>query len=229
MALEQAGLDAQKSAEERTAAITLLSEIWISFTEYVDKKGDRVGFIQQVLKKAGRDRLRTLRLTATALMFRLLDKFAEEKNVAAPQLYKALIFSLIENPADILLREHYFSNFSYLFENHAGIPLNLLLDPLIKQISISENVTFFYKVFDFDFFTMVAKHPKLTSQYAIPLANLLGNVYLNDVVLASAACIPLMLLFSRFNLDPLMQEHIIKFETLCLAQLMSLEKNAEEL
>jgi hypothetical protein len=34
-------------------------------------------------------------------MFRLLDKFAEEKNPAAPAIYKALIFSLIENPGDI--------------------------------------------------------------------------------------------------------------------------------
>jgi hypothetical protein len=34
-------------------------------------------------------------------MFRLLDKFAEDKNLSAPVLYKALIFSLIENPGDI--------------------------------------------------------------------------------------------------------------------------------
>ena len=132
-------------------------------------------------------------------MFRLLDKFAEEKNPSAPSLYKALIFSLIENPADILLREHYFQNFTYLFENNGGIPLNLLLDPLIKQIAISENVNFFYKVFDFDFFTMIARHPKLSAQFAVSLAGLLGSVYLNDVVLASAACVPLMLLCSRFH------------------------------
>jgi len=132
-------------------------------------------------------------------MFRLLDKFAEEKNVSAPALYKALIFSLIENPADFNLREHYLWNFQYLFENQQTIPLNLLLEPLIKQITISENVTFFYKVFDFDFFTVVAKHPKLTSSNAVSLADLLGKVYLNDVTLSTAASVPLMLLSSRFN------------------------------
>jgi hypothetical protein len=50
-------------------------------------------------------------------MFRLLDKFAEEKNSSAPALYKALIFSLIESPNDFNLREHYLQNFTYLFEN----------------------------------------------------------------------------------------------------------------
>lgn len=49
-------------------------------------------------------------------MFTLLDKFAEEKNTSAPALYKSLIFSLIENPGDIFMREHYFINFSALFE-----------------------------------------------------------------------------------------------------------------
>lgn len=137
-------------------------------------------------------------------MFRLLDKFAADKNPSAPSLYKALIFSLIENPSDILLREHYFQNFTYLFENQTSIPLNLLLDPLVKQITISENVTYFYKVFDFDFFTMIAKHPKLTPANAVSLADLLAKIYLNDVALASAACIPLMLLCSRFNLDEAM-------------------------
>lgn len=50
-------------------------------------------------------------------MFRLLDKFAEEKNTSAPQIYKSLIFSLIENPGDIFMREHYFMNFTAIFES----------------------------------------------------------------------------------------------------------------
>ncbi len=73
----------------------------MAYTDYVDKKPDRVNFIQNVLKKCARDRLRGLRIVTVSLMFRLLDKFAEEKNPAAPALYKALIFSLIENPTDI--------------------------------------------------------------------------------------------------------------------------------
>jgi hypothetical protein len=102
------------------------------------------------------------------------------------------------------------------------------VDPLIKQIAISENVTYFYKVFDFDFFTMLAKHSKLSSSNAVSIADLLAKVYLNEPTIASAASVPLMLLCSRFNLDDHMQEFIIKFETICLASLMNLEKDAEE-
>lgn len=101
MCLELGGLDGQNSADEKIAAMTLLTEIWISFTEYIDKKPDRVNFIQNIFKKSARDRLRGLRLVTVSLMFRILDKFAEEKNASAPALYKSLIFSLIENPNDI--------------------------------------------------------------------------------------------------------------------------------
>jgi DNA-binding ferritin-like protein (Dps family) len=116
LSLEQAGIDAQKSPDEKIAALTLLTEIWLAYTDYLDKKEDRLSFVQGVLKKAARDRQRSLRIVAVSLMFRLLDKFAEEKNSSAPALYKSLIFSLIENPSDILMREHYFGNFTALFE-----------------------------------------------------------------------------------------------------------------
>jgi hypothetical protein len=90
-------------------------------------------------------------------------------------------------------------------------------------------VTYFYKVFDFDFFTVLAKHPKLTPANAVSLADLIGKIYINETVLSQAASVPLMLLCSRFNLDEAMQDFITKFETLCLASLMNLEKNGEEI
>lgn len=90
-------------------------------------------------------------------------------------------------------------------------------------------MTYFYKVFDFDFFTVLAKHPKLSSANAVSLADLLAKVYLNEPTISSAASVPLMLLCSRFNQnDEQMQEFIVKFETICLASLMNLEKDAEE-
>jgi hypothetical protein len=107
--------------------------------------------------------------------------------------------------------------------------VGLLIEPLIKQIQVTENVTFFYKIFDFDFFAFIAKHPKLNIQGAILLADLLAKIYLNEVTYSSAAAVPFVLICSRFINDEQMQEFIIKFETICFSMLMGLEKNAEEL
>ncbi len=86
---------------------------------------------------------------------------------------------------------------------------------------------YFFKIFDFDFFTFLAKHPKLNITHAIPMVDLLAKVYLNEVTYASAAKVPFVMICSRFIQEESMQEFLIKFETICLSLLMGLEKNAE--
>jgi hypothetical protein len=85
-----------------------------------------------MLKRGARDKHRPIRTVAVALMFKILDKFSEDKNPSAPSLYKTLIYSLVENPNDSTIRELYFVNFTTLFEQHQSIPVSLLVDPLIK-------------------------------------------------------------------------------------------------
>jgi len=117
--------------------------------------------ILSMLKRGSRDRHRPIRIVSICELFRLLDKFSEEKNPSAPAIYKTLIFSLVENPGDSNVRYLFFSNFQTLFETAPSIPIGLLIEPLIKQIQVTEGVTYFFKVFDFDFFNFLAKHPKL--------------------------------------------------------------------
>jgi hypothetical protein len=93
-------------------------------------------------------------------MFKLLDKFSAEKNSAAPSLYKTLIFSLVEAPQDQTSRELFLTNFTYLYETVKSIPVSLLIDPFVKANQVQD--TFQYQTFDFDFFTFIARHPKLT-------------------------------------------------------------------
>lgn len=85
-----------------------------------------------MLKRGARDKHRPIRTVSVSSLFRLLDKFSEEKNSSAPSIYKTLIFSLVENPNDSILRELYFINFMSLFEANQTIPVGLLVEPLIK-------------------------------------------------------------------------------------------------
>lgn len=89
------------------------------------------------------------------MMFRLLDKFASEKNAAAPTLYKSLIFTMIESCHEPNLREHYLNNFSSLFKTIPTVPIGLLIDPLLKQMQ-SEKKPFDFYTFDFEFFKALA-------------------------------------------------------------------------
>jgi hypothetical protein len=69
-----------------------------------------------MLKRGSRDKHRPIRTVAVCALFRLLDKFSEDKNNSAPSIYKTLIFSLVENPNDSIVRELYYINFTTLYE-----------------------------------------------------------------------------------------------------------------
>lgn len=64
-----------------------------------------------MLKRGARDRHKPIRTVAICGLFKLLDKFSEERNPSAPSIYKTLIFSLVENPEDSTIRDIYLTNF----------------------------------------------------------------------------------------------------------------------
>jgi len=82
-----------------------------------------------------------------------------------------------------MLRSHVMSNFQYTFERISTIPVGILIDPLVKQIYMSEGVTFKFNVFDFDFFSCLARHQRLTIKNGIQIADLMAKVYLNEKAL----------------------------------------------
>lgn len=84
----------------------------MAYADYIDSKEEMANSILQMLKRGARDRYKPIRTVAICELFRLLDKFSEEKNASAPAIYKTLIFSLVENPQDSMLRDIYFSNFT---------------------------------------------------------------------------------------------------------------------
>jgi len=53
------------------------------------------------------------------------------------------------------------TNFTDLFNTHSSIPVTILIEPLLKTMQSAENQSYIYNVFDFDFLTNIAKHPKL--------------------------------------------------------------------
>lgn len=110
------GQNTLESPQVRVAALSLLSEIWLSFSSYF-VGSERIGEIQSVFQRSSRDKEKSLRIVAVASMFKLLDKFSAEKYPAAPSLYKQLIFSLVESPHEPTVRELYLTNFQYLFES----------------------------------------------------------------------------------------------------------------
>jgi hypothetical protein len=154
-----------------------------------------------MMKRAVRDSARSLRLISIAQFFRILDKFSFTKNPSAPLLYKTLVFSLVESPNDLTIRELMYHNFMNIFEDNLGVPLGLLIDPLFKYIQNQQGGGFQARTLDFDFFLFIAKHPKLSALQAAELVNILSKYCLNDIGYAQAAAAPFIQLISRYSAD----------------------------
>jgi hypothetical protein len=122
------------TAENRIPAVVLLVELWVTFTEYVDSKAIMLDAIIFMMKRSVRDRQRGLRMVALASFFKILDNFSKTRNGSAPLIYKTLIFSLVESPSELSIREMMLCNFIDLFKENAGIPIGLLIDPLFKLL-----------------------------------------------------------------------------------------------
>ena len=100
-----------------------MAEIWLTFTDYVDSKEEMTNTIMFMIKRAVRERTKSVSMAASVFFFRLLDSFSETKNKSAPVIFKTLIFELIENPNDPTIRSVYLSNFKSVFAVNKSIPV----------------------------------------------------------------------------------------------------------
>ena len=146
-------------------------------------------------------------------------------NPYAPILYKILTFSIVENHGDSETREFFLVNFIQLFEKVQNIPVGIVIEPLVKQINVSDDTTYVYNTFDFDFFISVARHQRLSVKHGLQLMDVLGKIYLNDFHYFRAAGIAFMLIANRHASAEALQEYLYRFCCYALLQIQEIEKS----
>lgn len=97
--------------EDRIIGIKFMAEIWIKYPIFIEETTQQYNLILDALKRSTRDSEFILKIEAFLLLFKLLDSFASERNPYAAIIYKKLTFSLMENHADINIRELLLKNF----------------------------------------------------------------------------------------------------------------------
>ena len=194
--------------QERSIALILLVEIWQAFPTVVEEKAEFSDLIIRLLQRANRDKYTALQICSVALLFRLLQNFAMDRNPFALMIYKTLTFTLVENHQKMELREFLLENFKEILEEFNTIPINILVEPLIKQIRSSDGITFSFNIFDFEFMQAIARHPKLTIKNAIQTLDLLAKPYIYSQTFASCAIYSFLIISNRFKSHPSFESFI---------------------
>ena len=219
------GANAVCGVDERVQALELVSTVWTSFAHYMDQQPQErewisksildlirgncavrlighasagVSHSSQDAGSLGSDRadMEVVPLTAVTCLFRLLDTFTAGQSRFAPLCYKALIFTLIESHDTEFLRDYVSRNLCLALQQHPDIPVQVLVEPLVKQTSMHG-----YHNTDFDFFLVLAKHARLSIRHALLLMHLLGKIALNDMVFGRLAAVPFLVMVTRFSKD----------------------------
>lgn len=200
--------DNKKSSDVRVAGINFLCDLWIEFPSIIENREEIGAEILNSIKRALRDKSKLLTLASIGKTFQLLSNFSLERNTFAPIIYKTLTFFIVENYRDSLTREMILQNFELIFEENPGIPVGILLEPLVKQLQVANDIV--YSVADFEFFVKIAKHPRLNLKNAVQTMDILGKIYLNDEVYMKASGIPFMIIANRFIESNSIQEYLFR-------------------
>lgn len=195
-------------------SVNFLSDIWMLFADYIEAREDIANSILGFLKRMTRDSNKNLQFLTFGRLYYLLVYFSEKKYSFAPVLYKTLIFCLIENFPDEFIREFMMSNMLLVLKEFLLIPVSVLVEPLIKQVHNCKD--FRYNVQDFEFFSGIAQHEKLSAKDGIFIMDAMSKVFINDPLYCNAAKIPFMIITARFIEKESIQDFINKLVIILL-------------
>lgn len=71
-------------------------------------------------------------------------------------------------------------NFTHIISKYPSIPVDIFLEPFVKQVKIKENESYFLNVFDLEFITLAVSHPRLRPEVALEFFDLLAKITLNN-------------------------------------------------
>lgn len=208
-----------QNVNSKVSALGFLCDVWLKYDKFIEQHEDLANCILTVIKRACREKSRILKVICYGRLFLLLALFSKKKNSYAAIIYKTLTFALVENYLTERIREFLLSNFLIILEEIPSLPVNILIEPYVKQTQTAQKRLF--STADFDFYISLARHPRLSIKDAVILADNLGKIYFNDFIFSSSAEIPLVLLFGRYLETRPMQEFISKLLELGLKLIYS--------
>ena len=118
----------------------LLVELWKTYPYEIQSYDNQNGTTEEilrVLRKGCRDGSKAVSILSMNLMFSLLDSLTYDRNRYAPIIYNALTYVMIDCYGNLELRQEMLNNFINLFTNITSMPIQILCDPLMKQILIN--------------------------------------------------------------------------------------------
>ncbi|CAI2384212.1 unnamed protein product [Moneuplotes crassus] len=186
--------DASDPNSVRQICITFLGEIISTFK----CDSSRVNVAIDSLFEASKTPWKFQKLTAFTVLFNILSKFAATKNKHARKIYKFLAQSVPKYHNNEDLREFLVSNMAQILTENPIIPLEVVLNPLISTIKKFLDDTYYLNCYDFNFFSVIVNHKKLTLVLALKVCKILAWMSIKSMMYHKPALRLLMVVLNRY-------------------------------
>lgn len=208
---------------EKTVVMNLLVEIWLLFPNVFEENERVPEYTLSLLTRHARDKNMSLAIFALSNLFKLLEDFALRKSPYAPLLYKALTFSLVENYSVVEIRELAMGSFMALFQLQPAIPVGILVDPLVKQIQLTESS---YNLVDFRFLSSIAANQRLNIKNGIQILDVLARSLVKDCLYCGVSSEQFLRLARRWAEEESMERLVEKFAKIALSAVVESAKRS---
>ena len=186
--------------------LSLLFCLWRDFSEDVCESENEIMLeAKRIMKDCSVD----TKIFILGQFFGMVNGFYLDKCKSAAVILKTLIFALIENYENEVLREFVLQNFIILIDSIESLPICSILDPLLKQIQYFQSIRF--NVVDHEFFLTAARHPRVSLENLIIILDVLCKAFLEDLLYSKACQYTILYIIGTYFEKTPVAEYIFKF------------------
>ncbi|CAD8103206.1 unnamed protein product [Paramecium primaurelia] len=196
--------DNQSTRDEKNVSIQFLCNAWIHYNVFLEQNMQYQQSILAMLQRTAKDNSTILKTYSITQAFKLLDGLAQKKVVTAVSVYKKLISILIESQNN----EYIVRQFTYIIQKYPSIPIELLIEGLIKNQHPNMS--------DCDIYYVLSAHQNLKVQSAITMLELLIRIYNSSVLFQSALFPTIQQIIQKFIELSEFQEYMNRMAQTCL-------------
>ena len=216
----------------RVTAMVFLTYLWSEFLFNSPDSDSVFDTLLSTLKRAFHISSFLIKSTALCLLLSLLQTMVEAQSPQAAVIYKTLTLLMMETEPNESIRSLLTYSFRRILLEWPSIPLSILLEPLCKrvtsiQIQAAEG-NFSLSMSDFDLFAAAAGHSRLGVKHAVLLIDVLGKVYLSDMVYSKAVMSSFCTIVTRFLDTEPMLAYLTAFLKFGISQVQTCEKSLKD-
>ena len=129
--------DGSAPGELKVEAGMLATKLWAHFPAELEASADSVQGVLGLLKRGCREPDQHVAEASHQCLVDLLEAFAADGNAFAPVVFKALVFSLVENWRNVGVRTLLDDQLARLFRANQGLAVGTLVEPMCKHAALT--------------------------------------------------------------------------------------------